>query len=149
MIQKYYYGYDVFKQDTQQLANQCRDYNPDVILGVARGGATLAHMLASAYDNRNLFSINSIHYNGNKKLDTFDIFNIPDISQYKTVLVVDDIVDSGETMKEILKLLRTKFPNTQFKLAVLFYKPTAVVQPDYFVKEATQWIEFFWEVDVV
>ena len=66
----------------------------------------------------------------------------------KKVLIIDDIVDSGETMEEILKILKEKFPYVEFRLATLFYKKTAVLQPDYSVREATQWINFFWEEDL-
>jgi len=148
-LEKLYYSYDLFKEDTQKLVNSCRAYEPDVLLAVARGGLTLSHLMAQAMDMRNLYALNSIHYEGDLKLDTFNIFNIPDISHAKRVLIIDDIVDSGETMREIIKILKEKFPNVDFKLATIFYKKTAVIQPDYTVREATQWIDFFWEVDVV
>ncbi|NQY95091.1 MAG: phosphoribosyltransferase [Campylobacteraceae bacterium] len=147
-MEKYYYGYDEFAKDTQKLVDKCRGYEPDVLLAVARGGMTLSHLMAQALDMRNLYSLNSIHYEGTLKLKTFNVFNIPDMSKSKRVLIIDDIVDSGETMEEIFKILKEKFPDTEFKLATLFYKKTAVLQPDYSVKEATQWIDFFWETDV-
>lgn len=148
MAEKYYYGYEEFVQDTQVLVDKCRSYEPCVLLGVARGGLTLSHLMAQAMNMRNLYTLNSIHYEGELKLDTFNIFNIPDMSHAKKVLVIDDIVDSGETMREILKVLREKFPQTEFKLATIFYKPTAVIEADYTVKIADKWIDFFWEVDV-
>ncbi|OUR72426.1 nicotinate phosphoribosyltransferase [Arcobacter sp. 31_11_sub10_T18] len=147
-MEKYYYGYDEFAKDTQKLVDKCRGYEPDVLLAVARGGMTLSHLMAQALDMRNLYALNSIHYEGTLKLNTFNVFNIPDMSKSKRVLIIDDIVDSGETMEEIFKILKEKFPDTEFKLATLFYKKTAVLQPDYTVKEATQWIDFFWETDV-
>ena len=147
-MEKYYYGYDEFAKDTQKLVDKCRGYEPDVLLAVARGGMTLSHLMAQALDMRNLYALNSIHYEGTLKLDTFNIFNIPDMSKAKRVLIIDDIVDSGETMEEIFKILREKFPETEFKLATIFYKKTAVLQPDFTVKEANGWIDFFWEVDV-
>lgn len=147
-MEKLYYSYDLFREDTQKLTDKCRGYEPDVLLAVARGGLTLAHLMAQALDMRNLYTLNSVHYEGELKLDTFNVFNIPDVSHAKRVLIIDDIVDSGETMEEILRILKEKFPNVEFKLATLFYKKTAVLQPDYTVREATQWIDFFWEVDV-
>ncbi|AXH15489.1 phosphoribosyltransferase [Malaciobacter mytili] len=147
-MEKFYYSYEEFKKDTQKLVDSCRDYEPDILLAVARGGLTLSHLMAQALNMRNLYSLNSIHYEGELKLDTFNIFNIPDVSHAKRVLVIDDIVDSGETMREILKVLREKFPTVEFKLATIFYKTTAVLQPDYTVREAKEWIDFFWEVDV-
>lgn len=148
-MEKFYYSYEEFKKDTQKLVNSCREYEPDILLAVARGGLTLSHLMAQAMNMRNLYALNSIHYEGELKLDTFNIFNIPDVSHAKRVLVVDDIVDSGETMEEILRVLKEKFPNVEFKLATIFYKKSAVLQPDYTVREAKEWIDFFWEVDVV
>jgi xanthine phosphoribosyltransferase len=147
-LEKYYYGYDEFLRDTLNLAKQLKEYQPDTLLAVARGGVTLGHFLASALDTRRLFTINSIHYEETKKLDTFDIFNIPDLSDAKKVVLIDDIVDSGETMQEIINLLEQKYPNCEFKVATIFYKPTAVIEADFKVKEAKAWIDFFWEIDV-
>jgi xanthine phosphoribosyltransferase len=147
-LEKLYYSYELFVKDTQILVDKCRDFEPEILLAVARGGLTLSHLMAQAMNMRNLFTLNSIHYEGELKLDTFNIFNIPDVSYAKRVLIVDDIVDSGETMREILKVLNEKFPKVEFKLATLFYKNTAVLKPDYCVREANEWIDFFWEVDV-
>jgi xanthine phosphoribosyltransferase len=147
-LEKYYYGYEEFKKDAQVLVNKCRDFEPEILLAVARGGLTLSHLMAQAMDMRNLYTINSIHYEGELKLNSFNIFNIPDMSHAKKVLIIDDIVDSGETMQEILKILNEKFPTVEFKLATLFYKTKALVKPDYSVREANEWIDFFWEVDL-
>lgn len=147
-MEKYYYGYDEFLRDTLNLSKQLKRYEPDTLLAIARGGLTLGHFLASALDTRRLFSINSIHYEKTKKLDTFDIFNIPDLSDAKKVVLIDDIIDSGETMREIIKLLSSKFPHVEFKVATIFFKPTAVIEADFKVKEADKWIDFFWEIDV-
>ena len=147
-MKKFYYSYDLFKDDTQILVNKCRSFEPEILLAVARGGLTLSHLMAQAMNIKNLYSLNSIHYDGEVKLDTFNIFNIPDISHAKKVLIIDDIVDSGKTMIEVFKILNEKFPNTEFKLATLFYKKTALIKPDFYIKQTDMWIEFFWEVDI-
>ncbi len=147
-MEKLYYSYDLFKNDTQILVDKCRDFEPEILLAIARGGVTLSHLMAQALDIRNLFTLNSIHYEKEEKLDTFNIFNIPDLTNAKKVLIIDDIIDSGETMKEILSILNEKFPKIEFKIATLFYKSTALIKPDFCVREANEWIDFFWEVDV-
>ncbi|WP_421717144.1 phosphoribosyltransferase [Arcobacter arenosus] len=148
MAEKYYYSYEECVKDTKLLVKKCEEFEPDILLAIARGGLTLGHLMSEAMEMRNLYTLNSIHYEGEIKLDTFNIFNIPDVSHAKRVLLIDDIVDSGETMAEILQILKEKFPKVEFKLATIFYKKTAVLQPDYAVKEANSWIEFFWEIDV-
>ena len=147
-MKKYYYSYDEFLQDVNVLINRCKSYDCDVILGISRGGLTISHFMGEALNIRNVFTVNSIHYDGMRKLETFNIFNVPNLINASKVLIVDDIVDSGETMVEVFKVLQEKYPMCEFKLASLFYKKTAQIQPDFTVKEAPTWIDFFWEADL-
>lgn len=140
----YHYDYNKFDDDVSSLIHHTKPYNPDIILAVARGGVTLGHFMAERMNLRSLFTLNSIHYDDQKKLDSIDVFNIPELGEEKRVLVVDDIVDSGESMAEIMRILKEKFPKNTFKSAVLFYKKEAVYQPDFKCHEAKEWIEFFW-----
>jgi xanthine phosphoribosyltransferase len=148
-LQKYYYGYDEFLGDVIALSKKIEEFKPDTLLAVARGGLTLGHFIAQALDTRRLFALNSIHYNKEKKLDTLEIFNVPNLSEAKRVVIIDDIVDSGETLKGVIELLQKEYPNCEFKLATIFYKPTAIIEADYRAKEAHEWIDFFWEVDPI
>jgi len=143
-----FYSYEEFRVDVNLLAHEIKPYKPDVILAIARGGMTLGHFLAEALDMRDLYSINSIHYEETRKLDTIDIFNMPDLSEAKKVVLVDDIIDSGETMIEIKKVISHKYPNVELKVASVFYKEKALLRPDFKAREATQWIEFFWDFQI-
>jgi xanthine phosphoribosyltransferase len=142
-----YYSYEEFVVDTKKLVLLCQEFQADTLLAIARGGLTLGHAYAHAVDNRRLFAINSILYEKDAKGQSCEIFNTPELKDAKKVLILDDIIDSGQTIKEVLALLKQCFPHVEFKIASLFYKPTAVIQPDFAVREATEWIEFFWEKD--
>lgn len=146
-MEKIYYSYEECIKDCKVLTPLLKEYNPDALIAIARGGLTLGHLLSEALGTREIYTLNSIHYDGMQKLETFDIFNIPDLSRRHKVVLVDDIIDSGESMVEILKILKDKYPHCEFKVATIYYKPTALMQPDFTVKEAKGWIEFFWEVD--
>ena len=61
------------------------------------------------------------------------------------VLLVDDIIDSGDSMVEIKRVLLEKFPQIELKTAVIFYKPKALIQPDFKISKTDEWINFFWE----
>ncbi|MBE9829695.1 phosphoribosyltransferase [Campylobacter concisus] len=144
-----FYSYDEFAIDTKKMAKQIKDeFDPEVILAVARGGLTLGHSLAVALNNRNLFTLNSIHYEDTNKLDTINIFNVPDLSKYTKILLVDDIIDSGESMVEIKRELLKRYPNLDIKIATVFYKEKALLLPEFKVKEAHDWIEFFWDIHI-
>ena len=144
-----FYSYDEFAIDAKKMAKQIKDeFDPEVILAVARGGLTLGHSLAVALNNRNLFTLNSIHYEDTNKLDTIQIFNVPDLSRYTKILLVDDIIDSGESMVEIKRELLKRYPNLDIKIATVFYKEKALLLPEFKVKEAHDWVEFFWDIHI-
>ena len=140
------YTFDEFDSDVKALVAKVRaEFVPEVIVAVARGGLTLGHFMAMQLNNRKLFVLNSIHYDDTQKLDELHIFNVPDLSDFKKVLIVDDMIDSGDTMSKIKALLESKYPRVEFKVATLFYKNSAKFQPNFTLKLATEWIEFFWE----
>ena len=144
-----FYSYDEFAVDAKKMAKQIKDeFDPEVILAVARGGLTLGHSLAVALENRNLFTLNSIHYEDTNKLDTIQIFNVPDLSKYTRILLVDDIIDSGESMVEIKRELLKRYPNLDIKIATVFDKEKALLLPEFKVKEAHDWVEFFWDIHI-
>jgi len=147
MIEKKYYSYNEFIEDLKLLTKKI-DYKFDTIIAIARGGLSIAQLLGEYYNIRNVYSINTIGYNGDKKLDNIEIFNIPNLDNSQNILIVDDIVDSGDTLLLTLNRLREIYPNKEFKSASIFYKPSAIIQPNYSIKEAKEWIEFFWSEDL-
>ncbi len=144
-MDKTYYNFDEFLDDVDILAKQIKQYNPDALISIIRGGMTLGHFLAEKLNTRNLLTINTIHYNDTKKLKDINIFNIPDLSPYKKIVLVDDISDSGDTLEALIQLLTQKYPHLTIKTATIFYKPTSKVIPEFKIKIAKNWIVFFWE----
>lgn len=142
-----YYPYEMFVEDVKKLAVLTKEFNPDGLLAIARGGLTLTHAYAQATDNRNLFTINSILYDGEVKRSHPKLLNLPELDCCKRVLILDDIVDSGETLKAVLTVLQERYPNIDFKSAVLYSKPNALIEPDISLHHAEGWIDFFWEKD--
>jgi len=144
---KIYYPYQEFKQDLKTLTSKI-DQPFDAILGIARGGLSMAQMLGEYYDLREVYAINTIGYENTQKLQSVEVFNIPDLKSPKQVLIVDDIVDSGDTLVEVLNVLKEKYPEVTFLTASLFYKKTACMKPTWYVKEPMGWVEFFWSEDL-
>lgn len=61
----------------------------------------------------------------------------------ETLLVVDDIIDTGKTFERFLEI--AKIQKFNYKIATLFYKPHAKYEPDIFIKQTLDWIVFPWE----
>ncbi len=142
-----YYGYDTFKEDTLRLIEAVREFRPDAVVAVARGGMMLGQLMGYGLGLRNVQSVHVETYDAEVRRDDVKIFGRCDLEGAQRVLVVDDIVDSGMTLRALIDRLRRENPGSLFKTASLFYKPTASVQPDYSVREAKEWIDFFWESD--
>ncbi len=125
-----FYAYEDFEKDVKFLAKKVKEeFAPDALVAIARGGLSLGHSLAVALKTRNLFALNSIHYDDTKKLDSVEVFNIPNLSAYK-------------------RILKAKFPHIELKIATIFYKKTALLQPEFSVKEASEWVEFYWDIEL-
>ena len=141
---KYYYTYEEFVKDIKTLEKEIKKFAPDTLLAIARGGMSLVHFLAERLNIRDVYALNAISYENEKKLGKPKIFNIPKINT-KKALLVDDISDSGETLYNTLKILKNKYPNTEFKTLTLFYKEKTKLIPDITLKKTDKWIVFFWD----
>lgn len=142
-----YYGYDEFSGDVRALSDKVRPFEPEAIVAIARGGMMLAQLMAHALHIRNVQTIRTEGYDGDHKREDVKIFGACDLAGLKRVVVVDDIVDSGDTLEAVMAYLKSSFPDVTFKTAAVFYKPDASFQPDYGIQVADGWISFFWEAD--
>lgn len=142
-----YYAYENFKNDTRKLIKQLEEFKPQAIVGIARGGLTLAHGMAEGLNIREVQTLRTELYDGTCKRDEITVFQSCNFDGLKRVLLVDDIADSGKTLRVVMEHLREKFVDVEFKTATLFYKSTSVYKPDFWINEADDWIDFFWERD--
>ena len=146
-MQKIYYSYEDFRGDTRKIIQEIESFDAEAIVGVARGGLTLSHTIAEGLNIRDVQTIRTELYDGDSKRQDISLFGLCSFKNIKRVLVVDDIADSGKTLEFIMKYLELNFPDIEFKTATLFYKKTSVYEPTIWIKEAKEWIEFFWEKD--
>lgn len=142
-----YYSYENFKNDANSLIEKVRNSDFDGIVAIARGGLTLSHVMAEGLDIRRVQSVRTELYDKTSKRDSITIFAECDFKDVKKILVVDDIADSGDTLKAVMEHLKSNFKDIEFSSATLFYKKTSIYEPDFWINEADQWIDFFWERD--
>ena len=142
-----YYRYEDFRADTNKLITMVKSFEPHAIVAIARGGLTLSHTMAEALNIREVQTLRTELYDNTSKRDSISIFGQCHFMEKKRVLVVDDISDSGETLKKIMHFLKKTNKSVEFRSATLFYKETSIYEPNYWINKADEWIEFFWEKD--
>lgn len=140
-----YYGYNELEKDMLSLLPQCRAFDPELIVAVARGGMIGAQLMAYGLDVRNVQLLSAESYDDEVQRDGVTMRCDIDVSRCSRVLIVDDIVDSGKTLEAIRGVLLECNPKLDIRCAAPWYKPTASVQPDFTCREATEWIHFFWD----
>lgn len=116
----------------------------DLVVGIARGGIPPAMVVADRLrvpiDFINVKSYTGVQQRGRVKI----ISTLFEDASMKNVLVVDDLVDQGETMGTILAFLE-KYHPSKVMTAALFIKPWSNFRPDFFVDITDTWVVFPWE----
>jgi hypoxanthine phosphoribosyltransferase len=131
------------------LADKIRKsgFEPDVIVGVSRGGWPPARVLSDLMDNPNLANVRAEFYLGVAETKGEPTLTQPvsvDVAG-KKVLVVDEIADTGKSLKLVKEHILERGAG-EVKIATVYYKPWSVVKPDYYEKETSCWVVFPWEI---
>ncbi len=136
--------YDLSKEVAKKINTS--GYKPDLIIGLARGGWVLARVLCDLVGVKDLVSLKVEHWgvtatpDGKAKLKY--PFNI-DLTG-KRVLVVDDITDTGESMRIAVDYIQSLKPS-EIKTVALRHIAGSKFLPDYFAEEiAWRWVIFPW-----
>jgi xanthine phosphoribosyltransferase len=132
-------GYTEFLNDLKALlAKIPRDV--DLIVGLTRGGLFPAAYLSYRLD-KPLGILN--HH-------TFLLTTVPANVYAKRILLVDDIVDSGNTMERAFNYLSLLFPGAEIICAAMYVKPHRRFAPHIYVVAlpSNAWIEMWWDGEV-
>ena len=127
---------------------QAKHFCPELVIAIARGGFVPARLLCDYLDIYNLSCIRIAHYIGTDKSDQARL-SIPlniDI-RGMSVLLVDDVDDSGDTLQLALTHLQG-FQPAIIRVAVLHHKTASSVVPDYYAEQVThwRWITYPWAI---
>jgi len=142
-----YIGWAEYGSLTEALAEKVRSSGKafDLVVGIARGGIPVA-MVLSDHLGVKIDTIIVKSYSGIAERGSIKILSTPseDIKGTR-VLLVDDLVDQGDTMIGVKGFLREKGAKV-VETAVLFKKPWSKTHPDYFLETAEEWIVFPFEL---
>jgi len=132
-----------------QVADQIRrsGYKPDLLVAISRGGWIPGRVLSDLLENPNIATIKVEHY-----IDIYKTRSKPEITQPlpievkgKKILLVDDIADSGKSLKLVKEHLAEQGA-TDVKICALYYKPWSIVMPDFSARTTDAWICFPHEI---
>ena len=133
---------DLFTIREEILTLVMRGHTNINLIGLHRGSLPMAVHLSNILPAK-MSIINFQTRDGDMKTPEFAINTI---EQDDTIIVLDDIYDSGHTIQEVKKMLEDMYPEQYVKPMVLFGKENE--DDCYYVREHTgDWIVFPWEED--
>ncbi|MDO5712783.1 MAG: phosphoribosyltransferase [Micrococcales bacterium] len=141
-------SWERFGNACRELALQVKDssFEPEVLIAVARGGLLPGGALSYALGVKLADAINVEFYTDVHETLPDPVLLAPmldtDSIRDKRVLVVDDVVDSGRTLALVLDILARH--GAQARSAVIYAKPTTVIEPDFAWAHTDRWIVFPW-----
>ena len=121
-------------------------FEPDLVLGIARGGLLVAGALGYALGVKNTFTMNVEFYTGiNERLEMPVVLPpVPDLVDFAEtrVLIADDVADTGATLALVKGFCEGKV--AEVRCAVLYEKPRSTVNCEYVWRRTDRWIDFPW-----
>jgi hypoxanthine phosphoribosyltransferase len=163
-ITKTYITADELLLDSFRLGVQIHNsgFKPDFIVGVWRGGTpvgiAIQEILAYLGNESDHIAIRTSSYYGineqTKEVRVHGIdYLISNMNAEDKLLIVDDVFDSGRSIRAILDTLnersRKNIPH-DIRMAMPWYKPLRNIidtVPDYFIHETDDWLVFPHEMD--
>ncbi|MHC1605010.1 MAG: phosphoribosyltransferase [Candidatus Methanofastidiosia archaeon] len=123
-----------------------KEFKPDIIVGVARGGLIPAVRLSHITEDTLMRVVDVKFYTDIEKRDENPIITVPLTENVKNlnVLIVDDVADTGKTLLEVKKHVLEKGAKN-VRISVIAKKPKSIITPDYYIFETDKWIIFPWE----
>lgn len=140
--------YEAFGVAVREVAQRVADsgFDPTMVLCISRGGLAFGGGLAYALDLKAISAVNVEFYTGIGKrlLKPVMLPPTPPATELvgHRVLVADDVADSGETLALVAEYCRGFADDV--RLAVLYRKPTSIIDCDFVWGHTDKWINFPW-----
>ncbi len=154
-MEKFYLSSEKLLLDSFKLARKVWDsgWRPDVMIALWRGGTPVGVAVHEFFGYAGIkvrhMPLKTASYTGIGERQEVRLEYAEEvmgsIRDDEEVLLVDDVLDSGGTMKAVLKRLGAGRRRGEVRTAVLYWKPTADVYgvvPDYYISELEKWIVF-------
>jgi len=145
------YAYDLCKDVGEEI--KAAGFQPDIIIGVARGGWFLARVLCDFFLLKDLFSLKTEHWGltatitGGAEMKYGLDEEAKRRLKGKKVLVADDVTDTGESISLVAAYVKS-LGVKEVKIATMHHKSSSSFIPDFYgelIKE-WKWVIYPWSI---
>ena len=163
MVEKTFIDANELLLDSYRLARKIFDdgYRPDYVVGVWRGGCPIGvaveeFLRVQQCPIKHHTAIKTQSYTGigqSREVEVFGLeYIVSKVDAEDKVLIIDDVFDSGKTVKAILEAVRSmaRRNTPEMRVACVYFKPTANqvgIVPHYWLHETEAWLVFPHELE--
>lgn len=130
--------WEEFESEINSLSKKIT-IQPDIIVGIVRGGIIPARLLSSKLNVREVYCLTVKKVGNERKVAT----EINSDIKGRQVLLVEDILETGRSIISAKQYLEEK--GAIVITVCLYAMPISEIKPDYFLKEINENINFPWE----
>lgn len=151
MVVDWDYAYDLCKDVSEEI--KAAGFEPEVIIGVARGGWFLARVLCDFFLLKDLLSLKMEHWGitatitGNATMKYGLDEEAKSRLKGKKVLIADDVTDTGDSINLVVKYVKS-LGVKDVKTATLHHKTSSSFTPDFYgelIRE-WKWVVYPWSI---
>lgn len=135
-----------FFDDVAQLAFKLDGGRFDALVAVARGGLVVARLISDIVEVKRIASLAIEYYKGvNERAASPRLVGGLglDVRGFK-LLVVDDVADTGETLKLAVEHLKS-LGAREISSCTVYVKPWCRFKPNYYARVVEEWVVFPYE----
>lgn len=134
-----------FENDCIVLSKKIKGLKINKIIAISRGGLVASRILSDLLTIK-ISHISISSYKNLKKEKEPMISDVPKGSfKSKVILIVDDVSDSGKTLKRAIRYFKD-LNVKQVYTAALYVKPNTTQIPDFWTVKTNSWIIFPYEI---
>ena len=141
-------NYDDFTYIIDKICQHKSVAAVDTIICIGRGGYVPGTYISHKLKVSKVYTIVTKSYNDDNTRGDFQLIQAPTLNdEDQKILVVDDIVDSGITFREIKKWFSVVYPTKDVTFASLLWKEQSVFADVVYgaVAKPDSWVVFPWE----
>ena len=131
-------NWDEFDKEIRELGRRI-DYQPDAVIGIARGGVVPAVLLSKFLKVKDMYVL-KVRREGTERRIMAEI--VPDVAGMH-ILLVEDMLETGKSMIAAKEYLEER--GAEVKTTCLYTMPQSEIKPDFSLKEVTAVVPFPWE----
>ncbi len=130
--------WQTFESEIENLSKKI-DYQPDIIIGITRGGIVPARLLSRDLDVKPMYCLTVRKVGEERKVVNDVLDDLVD----KNILLVEDMLETGRSLIVAKQYLESK--GAKVKTACLYTMPISEIEPDFYLRQVKEVEKFPWE----